>query len=166
MNKLEARNPLLRYKENMDMTYDELAKQFDVNRSVIQRAIEGAYWDLPPKIREVLAYVEGKSQEAINREYQQFVAAELSKVKLFPVAEPISHETSVEDFEIWCSLLLRINGVNFVGKVPALSVARLLKLNVAVIANFLNGRTATLPAQIIERIGQIEGNKNGDSVQH
>lgn len=153
MNAL-ALNPLAEYKENMDYTYDELAKQFEVSRSVVQRAIEGAYYSLPPSIVDKLSYIEGKPKEKIELAYDAFVNNRLAKVDLPPVA--IDRNTSLDDFDIWCSLLLRINGISFVGDVPKLSVARLLHINTAVIVNFYSGRTAQMPEQILERIEQID----------
>lgn len=147
-------NPLEQYKENMEYTYDDLANQFSVNRSVIQRAIEGAYYSLPPSIVNTLAYIEGVSSATINKRYDEWVKKELAKVDLPPVA--LTKYSSLEDFDVWASVLLRINGVNFVGETPKLPIARMLKLNVATITNWYSGRTATLPAQILERIETID----------
>ena len=156
---MEHQNPLNRYKTAMDYTYDDLSEQFQVSRSVIQRSIEGAYFSLPPRIVETLAYVEGKTVAQVNREYDLFVNKELAKVHLPPVA--LTKDTTLDDFDIWCSVLLRINGVNFVGNVPHLSVARILKMNTSVIASFYTGRTAHLPAQTIERVGLIKELQHG-----
>ena len=147
------KNPLEQYKENMEYTYDDLASQFKVNRSVIQRAIEGAYYSLPPSITETLAYIEGVPTARINQQYEEWVKQELSSINLPPVA--LDKETSLDDFDIWAGVLLRINGVNFVGETPKLSIARLLKLNVATISNWYSGRTARIPAQILERVETI-----------
>ena len=144
-------NPLALYKKEMDYTYDELADQFEVSRSVVQRAIEGAYSALPPSIAEPLAYIRGVKVKDIQRQYDLYVNEQLKEVKWPPVA--LTKETTLEDFDIWCSLFLRINGVSFVGEVPKLSVARLLHLNTAVIVNFYSGRTARMPDQILERVG-------------
>lgn len=152
-------NPLAKYKDSMGYTYDDLSKQFNISRSVIQRSIEGAYFTLPPRIVETLAYVEGSTAEKINRQYELFCNQELVAVNLPPVA--IEHGTLVEDFDLWASVLLRINGVNFVGNVPHLAVARMLKVNVTIIQNFYSGHTANLPAQILERIDLINELKGG-----
>lgn len=153
-------NPLAKYKDQMGYTYDEMAEQFGISRSVIQRAIEGAYHSLPPRVSETLAYVQGQDVKQVNREYELYVNQELHKVTLPPVA--LDHNTLIEDFDIWASVLLRINGVNFVGEVPKLAIARLLKLNVAVIQRFYSGDTAHLPAQILERVDLINEMKRED----
>lgn len=147
-------NPLLTYKNEMDYTYSDLADQFKVSQSVIQRSLEGAYSKLPPAILDTLAYVRGVSIEQIDKEYQRYITAELAKVDL-PLI-PLNRDTSLDDFDIWCSLLLRINGVNYVGEVPKLSVARILKLNTVVIVNIYSGRTAHIPQTVLARVEQIK----------
>lgn len=147
-------NPLLTYKNQMDYTYEDMAEQFKVSRSVIQRSLEGAYSKLPPAVLGTLAYIRGVSIPVIAQEYEKFIATELAQVSL-PLI-PLNRDTDLDDFDIWCSLLLRINGVNFVGDVPKLSVARILKLNVSVIENFYSGRTAHLPDSILNRVAQIK----------
>ena len=148
-------NPLAVYKREMDYTFDDLAKQFQVNRSLIQRAIEGAFYSLPPSIIDTLSYIEGIPKAELNKRYSEFVAEQLKSIKRPPVA--LTKDTSLEDFDIWCSLFLRINGVSFIGEVPHLTVARLLHINVALISNFYSGRTARMPNQILERVDQIGG---------
>lgn len=150
---MTPQNPLAKYKDDMGYTYDDLADQFAISRSVIQRAMEGAYPHLPPRIAETLAYVSGEPLNKVNSEYELYVNQELNRVALPPVA--LTKDTELEDFDIWASVLLRINGVNFVGRTPHLSIARLLKLNVTVIQKFYTGETASLPAQIIERVDLI-----------
>lgn len=146
-------NPMAVYKAAMGFTYDDLAEQFHVSRSVIQRVMEGAYPSIPPRVAEVLAYVNGTGRAEVDAQYQAYVNRELCNVILPPVA--IDRNVALEDFDIWASIFLRINGVNFVGRVPHLAIARLLKINVAVIAKFYNGTLPQVPVQVIERLDQI-----------
>lgn len=155
-------NPLLKLKEQMNYTYDDLAEQFDVSRSVIQRIIEGAYPHISPRVAETLAYIQGVSREQIDKEYDEFVCGELHRVSL--PAHDIDRNTSLDDFDVWAGILLRMNSIKWVDRVPHLSVARLLKLNVSVISRFYTGETAHIPLGIIDRVNTIKEMHVNDSL--
>ena len=136
-------NPFRDIYTHSGKTLDELSEEFGIQRSFIQRLLEGCFPSPPPSLTQKFSRLSGLPAVMLAGAYREHVK-QSRKELVFPVG--MNKDMSVEEWLKWADKFCYMNNV----EMTRLNVAALLHLNVNVIANWENGKTEKLPAQILQ----------------
>lgn len=148
-------NPLSQYRSLHNRSLADAAKDFGVSITYIRRVEQGVFPELSPDFIQKLSDMTGTSELRLGLEYHRWIEMELTSVEL-PII-PLSRDTTVREWRIWAGVLCDLNDIDY----TVYGIAKLLKINPAILTKWENGKMDNIPAWIIERIQQIHELQGG-----
>lgn len=145
--KTTHKNPLNKIRS--PLTIEQFAKELEVSKSVIQRALEGSYPTLSEKFLKKLSKFSSLSVGEIEKEYAEFQKDCLSQVILPSIK--LYRNSTIEEWNFWAYHASKLNGVTN----TATGMGKLLKLNPAVIMKWESAGMNRIPLGILNRIEEI-----------